>query len=183
MTGTSHSFSHICRIVASCCSKVELFHLGDLFSWEGIPEDTMMVPVNRRRRLPCSYLRSLCHWTNTKAKEGLLYWTEGLILSSVTQSCLTLCDPKDCSMPGFPVHHQLLELAQTHVHLVGDAIQPSPPLLSPSPPAFNPSQHQGLFQGVIGLLLHSESTEDYTQGLSGAPLNTSTSNCKYNWKT
>ena len=83
-------------------------------------------------------------------------------------------------MPGFPVHHQLLELAQTHVHLVGDAIQPSPPLLSPSPPAFNPSQHQGLFQGVIGLLLHSESTEDYTQGLSGAPLNTSASNCKYN---
>ena len=54
----------------------------------------------------------------------------------------------DCSMPGFPVHHQLPELAQTHVHRVGDAIQPSHPLSSPSPPAFNPSQHQGLFQWV-----------------------------------
>ena len=56
--------------------------------------------------------------------------------------------PMDCSMPGFPVHHQLLEIAQTHVHWVGDAIQPSHPLSFPSPPAFNPSQDQGLFQGV-----------------------------------
>ena len=65
--------------------------------------------------------------------------------SSVAQSCPTLCNPMDCSMPGFPVHQQLLELAQTDVHQVGDAIQPSHPLLSPSPPAFNLSQHQGLF--------------------------------------
>ena len=57
-------------------------------------------------------------------------------------SCVWLCDPKDCSMPGFPVHHQLLELAQTHVHLVVDAIQPPHLLSSPSPPAFNLSQHQ-----------------------------------------
>ena len=55
-------------------------------------------------------------------------------------------DPVDCSMPGFPVHHQLLELAQTHVHQVTDAIQPYDPLSSPSPPAFNLSQHQGLFK-------------------------------------
>ena len=55
-----------------------------------------------------------------------------------------LCDPMDCSMPGFPVHHQLLEFTQTHVHWVNDAIQPSHPLSSPSPPAFNLSQHQGL---------------------------------------
>ena len=68
--------------------------------------------------------------------------------SSVAQSCLTLCQPMDCSMPGFPVHHQLPELAQTHLHRVGDAIQPSHPLMSPSPPAFNLSQHQGLFQWV-----------------------------------
>ena len=68
--------------------------------------------------------------------------------SSVTQSCPTLCNPMDCSMPGFPVHHQLLEPVQTHVHWVGDAIQPSHPLLSPAPPAFNLSQHQSLFQGV-----------------------------------
>ena len=65
--------------------------------------------------------------------------------SSVTQLCLTLCDPMDCSTPGFPVHDQLPELAQSDVHRVGDAIQPSHSLLSPSPPAFNQSQHQGLF--------------------------------------
>ena len=69
----------------------------------------------------------------------------GLLFSLVSQSYPTLCSPMDCSMPGFPVHHQLLELAQTHVHRVGDAIQPSHPLLSPSP-AFNLSPHQGLFQ-------------------------------------
>ena len=68
--------------------------------------------------------------------------------SSVTQSCPTLCDPMDCSMPGFPVHHQLLELAQTYVHWVGDAIQPSHLLSSSSPLAFNLSQHQGLFKWV-----------------------------------
>ena len=63
-----------------------------------------------------------------------------------SQSCPTLCNLMDCSMPGFPIHHDLPEFAQTHVHRVGDAIQPSHPLLSPSPPAFNFSQHQGLFQ-------------------------------------
>ena len=69
-------------------------------------------------------------------------------LSSVTQLCPILCDPMDCSTPGFPVHHQLLELAQTHFHWVSDTIQPSHPLSSPSPPAFNLSQHQGFFPGV-----------------------------------
>ena len=71
--------------------------------------------------------------------------------SSVAQSCLTLCDPMDCSMPGLPVHHQLPELAQTHVHWVSDAIQPSHPLSSPSLSAFNLSQHQSLFQWVSSL--------------------------------
>ena len=70
-------------------------------------------------------------------------------ISSVQSlSCVQLCNPTDCSTPGFPVHHQLLELTQTHVHWVGDAIQPSHPLSSPSPPTFNLSQHQGLFQWV-----------------------------------
>ena len=64
----------------------------------------------------------------------------------VAQSCPTLCDPMDCSMPGLPVHHQLPEFTQTHVRRVSDAIQPSHPLSCPSPPAFNLSQHQGLFQ-------------------------------------
>ena len=68
--------------------------------------------------------------------------------SPVVQLCPTLWDSMNCSTPGYPVHHQLPELAQTHVHQVGDAIQPSHPLSSPSPPAFNLPQHQGLFQWV-----------------------------------
>ena len=83
----------------------------------------------------------------------LKYENERLKLqfSSVAQSCPTLCDPMDCSRPGFPVLHQLPELTQTHVHWVSDAIQPSHPLSSPSPPAFNLSQHQGLFKWVSSL--------------------------------
>ena len=68
--------------------------------------------------------------------------------SSVTQLCPTLCDPMDCNTLGLSVHHQLPEFTQTHVHWVGDAIQPSHPLSSPSPPAFNLSQHQDLFKWV-----------------------------------
>ena len=75
-------------------------------------------------------------------------WKLVIQFYSVTQSCPTLCDPMSCSMPGLPVHHQLPEFTQTHVYQVGDAIQPSYPLLSPSLPASNPSQHQGLFQWV-----------------------------------
>jgi len=67
-------------------------------------------------------------------------------IRSVAQSCPTLCDPMNRSTPGLPVHHQLPEFTQTHVHRVSDAIQPSHPLSSPSPPAPNPSQHQSLFQ-------------------------------------
>ena len=75
---------------------------------------------------------------NLKAdKEQTMYQ-----FSSVTKSCSALCNPMDCSMPGFPVHHHLLEFTQTHVHRVGDAIQPSHPLSSTSPPAPNLSQHQ-----------------------------------------
>ena len=72
--------------------------------------------------------------------------------SSVAQSCLNLCNLMDCSTPGFPIQHQLSELAQTHAHHVSDTIQSSHPVLSPSPPAFNLSQHQGLFQWVGSLI-------------------------------
>ena len=68
------------------------------------------------------------------------------LVSSVAQSCPILCDPMNRSTPGLPVHHQLPEFTQTHIHRVSDAIQPSHPLSSPSPPAPNPSQHQSLFQ-------------------------------------
>ena len=74
--------------------------------------------------------------------------------SSVAQLCPALCNPMDCCMPGFPVHHQLPELTQTHVHQVGDAIQPSPPLLSPSPPALNLSQHQSSQYSLEGAQLY-----------------------------
>ena len=82
-------------------------------------------------------------------------WQHTPVFSSV--QLLSLCDPMDCSTPGLPVHHQLPELAQTPIHQVSDAIQPSHPLASPSPPTFNPSQHQGLFQRVSSLHLVAKS--------------------------
>ena len=83
-------------------------------------------------------------------KQPMEFFTEleQVQFSSLAQSCPTLCDPIDCSMPGLPVHHQLLESTQTPVHWVSDAIQPSHPLSSPSTPVVNPSKHQGLFQWV-----------------------------------
>ena len=84
---------------------------------------------------PCPYVYSLCLFLHS------------VQFSSVAQSCPTL-QPMDCSTPGLPVHHQLLELTQTHVHQLGDAVQPSHLLSSPSPPAFSHSQHQGLFKRV-----------------------------------
>ena len=93
-------------------------------------------------------------WMGTRGYSALQQMTQ---FSSVTQSCPILCDPMNPSMPGLPVHHQLLECTQTHIHWVSDAIPPSHPLSSsvichplssPSPPAPNPSQHQSLFQWV-----------------------------------
>ena len=87
-------------------------------------------------------------WPALKEPPTVPQGLDSVQFSSVSQSCPTLCDPMDCSTPGFPVHHQLLELAQTQVHRVSDAIQPSHPLSSPSAPAFNLSQHQSLFKQV-----------------------------------
>ena len=109
-------------------------------------------------KLPTNVCAWFYRWTASQQYLRLIYSTPvfiptksvhiGFSFSSVTQSCPTLCDPMDCSTTGFSVHHQLPELAQTHVQKVGDIIQPSHPLSSPSPPAFNLSQHQGLFQWV-----------------------------------
>ena len=87
------------------------------------------------KSLPCNYFITY----------NIKYMCRIIQFSSVAQSCLTFCNHMDCSMPGFPVH-KLLELVQTHVHQVSDAIQPSHLLSFPSPPAFNLSQHQGIYQ-------------------------------------
>ena len=85
-------------------------------------------------------------WVTEQQQQPLIL--SSVQFSSVAQSCLTLCDPMNRSMPGLPIHHQHPEFTQIHIHRVGDAIQPSHPLSSPSPPAPNPSQHQSLLQWV-----------------------------------
>ena len=97
----------------------------------------------------------LCSWRKVQQNLGVaMSQVSGPVqFSSVTQLCLTLCDPMDCSTPGFPGHHQLLEFAEIHVHQVGDATYQSHLLLSPSPPALNLSQHQGIFQWVSSSLV------------------------------
>ena len=99
--------------------------------------------------LPSSVFESTEIWSSAAAVVIIILVSiAAYFFSSVAQSCLTLCDPMDCSPQGLPVYHQLPEFTQTHVHEVGDAIQPSYPLSSPSPPALNLSQHQGLFKWV-----------------------------------
>ena len=90
--------------------------------------------------------QALSLWSGSTDSKSLDNQRTNPQFSSVAQSCPTLCDPMNCSTPGLPVHHQHPEFTQTHVHRVGDAIQPSHPLSSPSPPVPNPSQHQSLFQ-------------------------------------
>ena len=107
-----------------------------------------------------TYILCLLHWhadslpqchLGIHLKANKCRWIHTYIVSSVNQSCPTLCDLMNHSMAGLPVHHQHPETTLTHVHWLGDAIQPSYPLLSPSPPALNLSQHQGLFQRVSSL--------------------------------
>ena len=111
--------------------------------------------VNNSTALQETWVRSL-GWEDplekgTATHTSILAWRISIRISSVAQSCPTLCNPMECSMPGLPVHHQFPEFTQTHVHWVGDDIQPPHPLPSPSPPVFNLSQHQGLFQWVSSL--------------------------------
>ena len=103
----------------------------------------------------CNWEASWRRWHWAGVKVGTWIWVNKgrcvcniVQLNSVAQLCPTLCDPTDCSTPGLPVHQQLPEFTQTHVHCVSDAIQPSHPLSSPSPPSFSLSQHQGLFKWV-----------------------------------
>ena len=96
------------------------------------------------RNSPGIKFKSICKILSYQTND----FSSNIQFSSVIQSCPTLCNPTDCSMPGFPVHQQLPELTQKYLQGVSDAIQPSHPLSSPSPPAPNPSQHQSLFQWV-----------------------------------
>ena len=125
--------------------------------WSELPEDLLDLWIEPASpALAGGFFTTSASWEANLSRPGInffknLYENKKPSIgqfSSATWSCPTLCDPMDCSIPGFSVHHQLLELAQTHVHQVGDAIQSSHPLPSPSPPAFSLSQHQGLFQRV-----------------------------------
>ena len=98
---------------------------------------------------PCD--PTMCQELYLVMEKTWLLFSKDAQFSSVAQPCPTLCNPMDCSTPGFPVHHQLPKLAQTHVHWVSDVIQPSHPLSSTSPLAFSLSQHQSLFQWVSSL--------------------------------
>ena len=112
-------------------------------------------------------------WTSQRLKCGifhLLIFSAGKSQFS-PQSCLTLQTQGHCSMPGFPVHHQLPKLAQTHVHQIGDAIKPSHPLSSPSPPAFNLFQHQCLFWRVNSLYQSGGQTIGVSASVSVLPMN------------
>jgi len=94
------------------------------------------------------YYSHLWHRLTRESSKQCMLFKNRVQFSSVAQSCPTLCNHMNHSTPGLPVHDQLPEFTQTHIHRVSDAIQPSHPLLSPSPPAPNPSQHQSLFQSV-----------------------------------
>ena len=144
--------SHCLSVLLADMVLFPVFHSYKWCCWEcsytcllsrGIPQLYDMLNFNF---LGCSQSTFFPEcWSQLKP---LLVVFSSVQFSSVAQLCLTLCDPMNYSTPGFPVHHQLPEFTQTHVHRVIDAIQPSHPLLSPSPPALNPSQHQSLFQWV-----------------------------------
>jgi len=116
------------------------------FTSEGHAEKGCCEKRNENCKNTCIVQR--IHWR----VRGVCICVHSVQFSSVAQLCLTLWDPMNCSTPGLPVHHQLPEFTQTHVHRVSDASQPSHPLLSPFPPAPNPSQHQSLFQLSVYIL-------------------------------
>ena len=132
LAGDSVLASMICRLRVSSGT-----------SWEPFSDSLLGYIFRNWKNLTLQKAWSQYKLGNPPQKNASEWHTQ---FSLVTQSCPTLCDPMNCSKPGLPVHHQLPEFTQTHIHRVGDAIQPSHPLSSPSPPAPNPSQHQGLFQ-------------------------------------
>ena len=140
------------------CRTLEFIHV---IAENVYPSTNILFPPTSSLWQPTFHSKSLIifFFKIPKVRDTILYWSFSVWLmsssimpcgqfNSNTQSCPTLCDPMDCSTPGFPVHHQLPEFTQTHVHWVGDAIQPFHPLSSPSPPTVNLSQYQDLFRWV-----------------------------------
>ena len=124
--------------------------------WRGYREKGTFLHYWWECKLVQPLWRTVWRFLKKTGKRTAISWVQ---FSSVAQSCLTLCDPMNRSMPGLPVHHQLPDFTQTYIHRVGDAIQPSHPLPSPFPPAPNPSQHQSLFQWVNSFAWGGQSTE------------------------
>ena len=125
-----------------------------ILEWVATSFSRISSPFRDRTCVSCIGGQILYHRATGEASHIFLTWyklTGSVQFSSITQSCPTLCDPMNHSTPGLPVHHQLPEFTQTHIHRVRDAIQPSHPLSSLSPTAPNPSQHQSLFQWVNSL--------------------------------
>ena len=136
------------------------------------PQDwkrSILVPIPKKSNVKeCSNYNAIALMSHaSKAMFKILQVRcQQLLVSVQLLSRVWLCDPLHCSMPGLSVHHQLSEFTQTHVHWVGDAIQPSHPLSSPSPPAFNLPQHQGLFQRVSSLHQVAKALDFQLQHLS-----------------
>ena len=133
------------------CTVHEILQ-GRILEWVAFPFFRGYSQPRYRNQVSCTAGRCFTSWATREAHKPLSclveFSGEGTSSVQFTQSCPTLCDHMDCSTPGLPVHHQLPEFTQTHVHWVGDAIQPSHSLSSPLPLAFNLSQHQGLFKWV-----------------------------------
>src|SRR5574337_887708 len=133
------------------CSSFTVWGLAHDSSWLQTPNCNSLL-ISNKTIFSGEIFSSLFVWVNKsimfffRKRLSSSTFSEGFQFSSVGQSCPTLGDPMNRSTPGLPVHHQLPEFTETHVHQVSDAIQPSHPLLSPSPLAPNPSQHQSLFQ-------------------------------------
>ena len=131
------AFNWLYILIECHCLSQESLYCEILFYWVSVRTCDCSTATKSRSLYSC--LGFICIWVNKNSS---------VQFSSVAQSCPTLCDSMNCSMPGLPVHHQLTKFIQTYIHRVSDAIQPSHPRSSPSPPAPNPSQHQSLFQWV-----------------------------------
>jgi len=135
------------------CNFPHDFSLSSLIVLGQSPVDLSQFLLQHRYGQVCQLLKQVCPkvFSDSRITQVILCYNRSDQIRSITQSCPTLCDPMNRSTPGLPVHHQLPEFTQIHVHWVSDAIQPSHPLSSPSPLAPNPSQHQSLFQWVNSL--------------------------------